>query len=282
MGWQGIVGNFLSFQFFQIPMADPLSVLQVSQITGMVTKEMLTGVLVVLGLAFFLGSVFCSWICPFGFLSEIVHKVASTPSWRLQNIFSRKNTAAKQINISNTKEELHILHSEKQKNYKKNIAYAFYYRLGIVLLGLFVCLSFFRQPILNLLSMPGWYSILWQNLAFNHFLLAFIAFTFVSSVLAAEFFYKKRIWCRYICPQSILIALSKALNPWGFRVFFNKTKCSCKGSRPCVEACSLALNPRSQSRTQKLACNNCGQCTETCQAYGKALILRFYEEKQGK
>lgn len=76
LGFSGMSGTLFSFDLFGLPFADPASTLQVLGQSGM--ENMLPLATVLLGaafsliLAFFMGRIFCGWICPYGFFSELV------------------------------------------------------------------------------------------------------------------------------------------------------------------------------------------------------------------
>ncbi len=71
-----VYGNFFSFHMFGIPLADPLAVLQLTvKNLNWPTLDNTIGTLLPLVLAFFMGTVFCSWICPYGLFSEWIQKL---------------------------------------------------------------------------------------------------------------------------------------------------------------------------------------------------------------
>ncbi len=65
-----VYGNFLAFHFFYIPLVDPLAALQLTVKNLYLTLDNIIGTLIPLAVAYYLGTVFCSWICPFGFFSH--------------------------------------------------------------------------------------------------------------------------------------------------------------------------------------------------------------------
>ena len=77
-----VYGNFLSFHFFAFPLADPQAVLQITLKNGYLSADLLIGAMIALVLAAVLGTVFCSWICPFGLLSEWGNGIAPKTSPR--------------------------------------------------------------------------------------------------------------------------------------------------------------------------------------------------------
>lgn len=239
-----ISGNFLSFDFGLFTVVDPLAALQTALGSFFITSEALLGAGIILLLAFIMGPIFCSWICPFGFLSELVH--------------GTKPAAENSPEVS-------------LKPFKTKLIIA-----GIGLLGV---LAFMPFPLLNQLSMPGWYSRIFQHLvmygaAFVQSM--WLGLLIIFGVLAMEKRLKKRLWCRYICPQSLLLNLTGMLFPARFQVRFERKKCTCPAKdRLCGKSCPLNLDPRSQSKAQRLQCNSCGDCVDACRERGKALSLGF-------
>ena len=74
-GFTGMKGSLFAFDFFGLPFADPLGAVQIG-LSGIIPGwRLIAGALVVLAVALCLGRIFCSWICPFGFLSELVHAI---------------------------------------------------------------------------------------------------------------------------------------------------------------------------------------------------------------
>ncbi len=238
-----IHGNFLAFSAWGLPLADPLAALQVTLNTWSWPRDLWIGAAIALGLALCLGPVFCSWVCPFGLLSEWAFTLGrrvlprNYPGWP-----TRKP--------------------------------GFYLKAGIVGAGLVVGVLLVGAPVLNQLSLPGWYSRLFQMWFLQEHLS--LAGGFMLLVLAAEFAGRNRFWCRYLCPQSILLSLAKLANPYRLRVGFQQDNCTCRqGADPCREACSLALNPKTWKTSWETECNNCGDCVVTCKRLGRALRYRI-------
>ncbi|MDR2054823.1 MAG: 4Fe-4S binding protein [Desulfovibrio sp.] len=233
-------GNFFFFNIAGIPLADPLSVLQVAAGAFSVTTAMCAGAGLALLLALLMGPVFCSWLCPYGFFSELAHALGAKRA--SGTTFSRSASFAS--------------------------------KLLIVCVGLLAVFLFAPVPLLNQLSMPGWYSRAMQHAVFYREALA-CALIF-PALLAAEFLSGRRFWCLYLCPQSVLISLAGALLPGRLRVRFSGRSCTCaKPERPCRARCSLGLDPRSADLRQRLQCSNCGDCVDACRKNGRALRFSF-------
>ncbi len=244
-----LYGNLLSFHFWVIPLADPLAVLQLTLKNLSITFDSFAGAFISLLVAFSLGTVFCSWMCPFGFLSELAVN------------FSKK-----------------IL----PRSFKgfAIVAPGFKLKFSIFIVGIGFFLLFSTTPVLNQLSLPAWYTRFFQYLfGQGYFSLSILV---IIALLLFEFIAQKRIWCRYICPQSVLLSLTKRLNTKRLIVGFDPQKCRCKGEQEhCTLACSLSLKPKTVWNLKEMECTNCGDCIVACKKIGKALSFQMGRGKSG-
>ena len=244
-----VYGNFLSFHFYKVPLSDPLAVLQVSLKNNYLSADLLLGAAIALGLAAALGAVFCSWICPFGLLSEWAHALSGTSGNR------------------------------RAKRPARPGPWGFRIKSMLCATGLAVFFLFSTTPVLNQFSLPAWYSRIFQFwFEQRHFCLAIPA---LAAILFIEALAGRRLWCRCICPQSVLIVLVRQINPRRLRIHFNGRQCACKGGSPvpCARACSLNLDPRKLNIFPETECTNCGDCVVACRERGRALALRFSRTK---
>ncbi|MEN8190406.1 MAG: 4Fe-4S binding protein [Thermodesulfobacteriota bacterium] len=238
-----VYGNFLSFHMFGIPLADPLAVLQLTIKNIYFTVDNLIGTVLPLILALVLGTVFCSWVCPYGLFSEWTQKL------------SRKV-------MPRSYQGLPLL---------KN---GFPFKLAVFAAGFVGFFIFSTTPVLNQLSTAAWYARFFQYLFGQDFVS--LCYLFLLGLLFIEFVAQKRLWCRYICPQSILIILTKLLNRKRLQVAFADEKCICRpGYERCDMACSLNLHPKTLSDSLETECSNCGECVVACKKMGKALTFDF-------
>lgn len=240
-----VYGNFLCFNLAGIPLADPLAVLQITLKNAYLSSDLLIGAVIAIVLAFFSGTVFCSWACPFGLLSDLIQGF-------------KGNRRKKTVRIP-------------ENGYR-----GFKIKLALFIFGLGGFMIFSTTPVLNQFSMPAWYSRIFQFLFTQlHFSMAVF---FILAVLMLEFVFSRKIWCRYICPQSVLIILGKQLNrSRRLKVKFDTSRClhPKKGREPCVKACTMALDPKDLSGLNEIDCTNCGDCIVVCKNYGGALKFRF-------
>jgi len=234
-----VYGNFLSFHAFGIPFADPLAVLQLTIKNWYFTLDNFIGALLPLILAFALGTVFCSWVCPYGLFSEWTHKLS-------KKVFPRRYKGL-----------------PLQKN-------GFPFKMSIFGLGFVGFFMLSTTPVLNQLSTAAWYSRFFQYYFGQDFIS--LCYLFLFGLLFIEFVAGKRLWCRYVCPQAVLIVLTKLLNKKRMKVVFAEEKCICKpGYERCDMACTLTLKPKILTNTLETECSNCGDCVVACKKMGKAL-----------
>lgn len=234
----GIKGSLFAFDFFGWPFADPLGPVQMlfSGITP--GWRLAAGAGVVLLLALCLGRVFCSWLCPFGLLSEAaqgMHPKAVPP---------------------------------------KPGTHGFRFRAAVMLAGL-VLVPLLGFPLLNQLSLPGGFSLgllaaaapLSDKAALSleaRILFFALPFLPILLVLGAELVTGKRLWCRWVCPQSVLLSLMARL-PLAPRLQRSLSRCACKnGAHACRAACPLGLDPHNPRSASPLECTNCGACVLAC------------------
>ena len=238
-GWRGMAGSFFALDFLGLPFADPVGAAQVAAMGFLPAGRLLGGAMLSLAAALLLGRVFCSWGCPYGFLSELLYALR----WR--------RAGAGLV-----------------------VRQAFWGKILLLVLGLVAALGA-GFPVLGIVSLPGELSLLpvlvWQGDG-AWLLLGAAAVPLIALLL--EFATGKRLWCRFVCPQSVLLGGAAHCLPKGapgLRIDWQAAKCSCKGAAPCQQACSLDLNPRRRGGPARHDCTHCGDCVKACAGYGTAL-----------
>ena len=165
-----VYGNFLSFHMFGIPIADPLAVLQLTIKNVYFTLDNFIGALLPLLLALSLGTVFCSWICPYGLFSEWTQRLKKK------------------------------LLPRKFKGFPQYI-HGFTFKMAVFVVGFAGFFLLSTTPVLNQLSTAAWYARFFQYYFGQDFIS--LCYLFLFGLLFIEFVTGKRLWCRYICPQSV-------------------------------------------------------------------------------
>ncbi len=234
---QNIRGNTWSAQIFGLSMTDPLAVLGSIFSSKSVSKTLLFGLMIPVIATILLGRVFCSWICPIGFIlemSEKLRKILSLFKIRPRNVtFGRGNK---------------------------------YILLTAGLMTSFLI----SAPLLNELYPPALIGqeiqnetqFLFEQAENNHFDFNLGGLTgislFIFSIILLELIISKRLWCRYLCPGGALYSLlgRKRL----IRVQRHAVKCT--DCADCTKVCPMGLNPMKDSTG--IECDNCLACVSIC------------------
>ncbi len=245
-----VSGSLFALDIVGVPFADPVAALQVAAAGCAPAGRFLAGAALALIAALLLGRVFCSWICPYGLFSELIHSLRRAAGARPGDGSGQKGGA-------------------------------FLCKAGIAVLGL-AGAAVLGFPLLSQISMPGELSLVplvaWQETvrptveSLSMMLLGALALP--AAALVVEAVGGRRFWCRYICPQSVVLGLAARCLPGrlpGLRVRWNAHRCTCRGEHPCISVCSLDLNPRQQGGPSRRDCTMCGDCLRACAGHGRAL-----------
>lgn len=240
--WEGLwfQGTLLSFDCLGVPFAEPLSVVQILLSGALPGWRRVLGALLVVLITLGLGRIFCSWFCPFGLLSEGVQRLCG---------------ALHRGRVPRKAGAVWLFESGIRS------------RSGIVGAGL-VLVALLGGAFLNLLFVPNALVgalretvALWSGEGFRGWV-PFVPLVVVLGVLLAEGRYGKRLWCRWLCPQSVLLSVLTRV-PVGVRLVRDPAHCLCPDDkRACRAACSLGLDPR--AGLSPLECTQCGACVLAC------------------
>ena len=243
-GYSGIVGTFYSISLGGLNIVDPALAVQSILLTKSFYMPLFIGAVIPTILALLFGKIFCSWMCPFHYISEIFEKL-------------RKRIR---------KMELMINHNPNKWNY--------WIGFGIILLLLIVT----EIPIITFLSMPG---LITAQIA-DGILFKAVGpeLLLVLVILLIEISLAPRFWCKYVCPVGVTLSLFH--NSRTMMVAYNADGCSdCQivKDRVCNTACPLNLNPKQINIYPY--CNNCLECVNVCQKNGRALNLLINKKYVG-
>lgn len=177
----------------------------------------------------FLKRAFCSWICPFGTLSEGLALLG-------QRIFKRNFTLPKWLDYP--------LRS-----------------LKYILLTFFVVFIFFGM------SPTAAYSFLQTpyNMIADVKMLTFfqnmtgVGVTIIAVLVVLSVLFK-HFWCRYLCPYGALLGLLSILSPWKI----TRTESTCISCGQCRKACPNQLKVDKAQRVYSPECTGCLNCVEAC------------------
>jgi len=232
-----IKGTFYSIDVGSIAMADPLAVFQAIFASKSFTLTMLASIIIPIMLLFIFGRIWCSYMCPYYLITEIVEKIS-------------QKLGLKSIKPKYTKENLR----------KTNIL-----RLLFLIFGLFVA-GISGIPLLNLISAPGVISS--QVLVMVKFGYVTFEVVFIIILIVCEFFYYK-FWCRYFCPTGSFLSILGIKR----MMKVDKLNQDCSMCLRCVKVCPMCINPMEDG--QSIACNNCGDCVDICPDNHKTPTLKY-------
>lgn len=246
-GMHGVSGSLFSLDVFGWPFGDPAALVQTLAGGGRPGAHFLLGVGSSLALAFLLGRVFCGWLCPYGLLSE----AAATLGGRLR---------------------------ARPRAWKVPARWELACRAVVLAAG--TGLAACGIPALTRLSFPGSLSLAPQIACYNGFDGVFFGLLAAPvTALLLEFLTGERLWCRFVCPQGLLLGCAARLRSWCGRwsrlplpaVRWEASCCSCKGETPCAAACTLGVQPRRKDGPDAVRCSICGECVSVCARKGRAL-----------
>lgn len=230
-------GSAWSAEVMGVSMSDPLaaaeSIVARKRIVGVVAISLIVPIVVTL----LLGRVFCSWICPMGFLCEMNDKLRGL--LRFLEIRPR------------------------------NIAFSRSTKMILLASGLLLT-AILSVPVLGYIYPPAIVSRELHDVVFTMFDraeagrpgLSAAGFTWMSliilGILLFEQLISRRWWCRYVCPGGALYSLIGYARP--VRVKLIESKCT--QCTDCVKVCPMALNP--MNNKMGMECDNCGECVSVC------------------
>lgn len=234
---RNVRGSTWSLELFGLTLTDPLAALESAFASRTARRVMFVGILIPLLGTILLGRVFCSWICPAGFLLEITG-------------FLRRVLRFLELRPGRVR----LWHGNK------------YLLLGLGL-GLSAVVGL---PILGYVYPPALVGREVHNgitVMFDRAEDGLVGFSaagltvtswFLLAIVLVEVAFGSRIWCRSLCPGGGLFTALGA-----FRlVRVKRDDKSCTQCGECVVACEMGLSPM-LDRTG-VECDNCGKCVANC------------------
>jgi ferredoxin-type protein NapH len=220
-----------------VTLTDPLAALESVVASRSLPRVLLLGVLIPLLGTIVLGRVFCSWICPVGFMLELNGKL-------------RKLLRFLEIKPGNVK----LWAGNKHVLLATGLAVSFV--VGLPVLG------YLYPPALLAREAHNGVTMMFDRaeggmLGFSAAGLT-LASWFLLAIALVELGFGSRIWCRSLCPGGSLYAL---LGRWRV-VRVRRQEEDCTKCGQCVVACEMGLSPMTDFTGME--CDNCGKCVESC------------------
>jgi polyferredoxin len=194
--------------------------------------------------ALLLRSAFCGWICPLGFLQELVSNFSRVLQKRIPGL--RRGVAS----LKKRGARLAVL--DRYLRYMKYLVLAWTVG-GSAYFGYMV----FRDY-------DPWSALL--NVAEFSFTPGVIV---LVATLVASFFIE-RPWCRYACPLGAANGILGKVSP----IYLKREESACTSCKICTTACPMGLAVHTATTIQSADCNTCLECVGSCPRNG-ALEVKF-------
>ena len=175
------------------------------------------------------GKSFCSWLCPVGFLSELIGDFG-------QKIFKKKIKLPKFLDYP-----LRTL---------KYLMLGFLFYSVFFLMSTLAVKSFLDSPY-NLVSDIKMYYFFADISGFS---LIVITFLFLLSIPVRNF------WCRYLCPYGALLGILNFLSPMKIK----RNPLSCTDCGLCNKACPSFIKVDKVKTVLSDECTSCFNCIDAC------------------
>lgn len=192
----------------------------------------------VLAVALLLRSAFCGWICPLGFLQDLVSNLSSVLQKRLPGL--RRGMA------SLKKHGARLVVLDRYLRYMKYVVLAWAVG-GSAYFGYMV----FRDY-------DPWSTLL--NLAEFSFTPGVIV---LGVTLIASFFIE-RPWCRYACPLGAASGILGKISP----VYLKREGSACTSCKICTKSCPMGLQIHTADTIKSADCITCLECVGACPRNG--------------
>lgn len=204
--------------------------------------------LAIIGVSFVFGKAFCGWLCPVGFLSELVGDFGER-MWK--KLFKKRVKLPKFLDYP--------LRS-----------------LKYILLLFFVYAIFSMNEIALYYFLSGPYNItadvkMWYFFAgISKFALIVIAVLFFFSILIRSF------WCRYLCPYGALLGLIGFLSPAKIK----RNPVSCIDCGLCAKACPSFIKVDKVLTVRSDECTSCLSCVDACPVADTLEVKNVFTKKK--
>lgn len=244
-------GNTWSAELFGVSITDPLGAVESLLAGQALFSKLLAGIAIPVIATVLLGRVFCSWICPAGFLFDVTDK--------FRGVLSRLGFSMKSI------------------KFWRGLKYV------ILFVGLAMS-TLLAVPLLGYLYPPALIAREVHNGVFNFLdgidpnkqstglITLSGASLLLFGLVLVEIFMSKRLWCRYLCPGGALYGLLGQRRV--LRVHRNATPCN--SCAECVVACPMGLNPMQDK--MGIECDNCLVCMTSCSKDALSLKISIREK----
>jgi ferredoxin-type protein NapH len=234
LGWERVAGTLSALRLGPVDLLEPAAAASAVLAARFLSWTLLLGALPAVLLALALGSVYCSWLCPFGLLSEGIDRLrAGRRRWPERSWVAMRAP-----------------------------------RLVALLLLAGGALAL-RSPLGAVLSPPRLATALpleaWSGRG-----VPWVTGGLLLGFLAVELLGPRRIVCRALCPAGGLAALLRTRRTWRPRL--EEARCRCPDLPSCHLRCPWGLDPRRMEARD--GCTSCLACVEHCPTGALTVLRR--------
>lgn len=233
-------GTLAALRLGSVDVVEPAGATSAILAGATVTGTLLLGMVPLIGGALLLGPVFCSWICPFGLVSELVDRLRHRGRRRVWNRDGWRGLRWPRLAILAT----------------------------FLVAGMAV-----GTPLVALVSPPR----LLTTLPIEAVVLGGVSaasLTFLGLLVVVDLVAPRRLWCRTLCPVG---SFAKVLRtPRTLTVRWTEASCTCPGVPVCQTRCPWGIDPRWMEAAD--GCTTCLACIEGCPS--ASLHLGFGRERE--
>jgi ferredoxin-type protein NapH len=235
---RSLSGNHWVGEIFGFKIIDPVAGLQALLVKESSKSAVLIALIVPIIIALLFGRIFCSWICPAGFLFECVAKVRS--------FLLPFNIIGKSLKFWRGHKYTLLI-----------VGLIFSGLFSIPILALIYPPAIIARELHNIINsvFPG--NLVMQNIISTTQIFSIFSL-FIAFLMLFELFISERAWCKYFCfGGAIYSCLGK------FRLInvkLDSPKCNSCGD--CTKSCPMDLNP--MKNEFGMECDNCLVCMSSC------------------
>jgi polyferredoxin len=204
-----------------------------------------------LGVALTARNAFCGWLCPFGFVQDMVSSFSAFVQKRVPAIRKAVKT------LKTRSARLAVLDR-----------YLRFLKYGVLVWAVIGAGAYGFMVFRDFDPWAGLWNLLELSLA---------AGTVVLGIVLIASLFVERPWCRYACPLGAATGLVGKLSPF----YLKREAEACKACAICTKACPMGLPVHTAAAIKHADCIGCLECVDECPREG-ALELKLGAPMFGK